>query len=159
MVEREKRAVELRKAGLDYRTIAHQLGFNDPKWAYRLVQRALDRTLREAGTEQIRDFEGDRLDKLQAAVWPRALQGDIPAVNAVLRIMERRARLFGLDAPVQVQATVETFDGSTLDDAVLRLANLARSQKVVATTGKEVDDGEGSETGTWELGVASTSTP
>lgn len=154
-IEREKRAVELRKAGLDYRTIASQLGLKSASSAHQIVQRALQRTLREAGTEQVRDFEGDRLDRLQTAVWGRAMQGDIPAVNAVLRIMERRARLFGLDAPVVVQATVETFDGTTLDEAVSRLANLARSQKVIATTGKEVQDGESSETGARQLGMAS----
>ena len=35
-----------------------------------------------------------------------AVNGDIAAVNTVLRIMDRRARLFGLDSPVKVDATV-----------------------------------------------------
>lgn len=137
-VEKDKQAVELRKAGLSYTEIATRLGYKSAGSAWQRVQRALDQTLREAGTEQIRDFEGDRLDRLQAAVWGRAVQGDIPAVNAVLRIMERRARLFGLDAPVVVQATVEHLDVSQLDSEMARLIDLARSQKAINTTATEV---------------------
>jgi len=50
----------------------------------------------------VRALELERCDRLQAAVWPAATQGDVAAVAAVLRIMERRARYLGLDAPVLV---------------------------------------------------------
>jgi hypothetical protein len=43
-----------------------------------------------------------RLERLHAAVWPQAIRGDVNAVDRVLRIMERRARLLGLDAPKRV---------------------------------------------------------
>jgi hypothetical protein len=46
------------------------------------------------------------------ALWPAAMRGDVTAVTGLLRIMERRAKLLGLDAPVKVDskidATVET---------------------------------------------------
>lgn len=63
---------------------------------------ALSENVPENVTE-LRRLEGARLDRLQAAVWPKALSGDPAAVRAVVRLMERRARLLGLDAPVQVE--------------------------------------------------------
>jgi hypothetical protein len=35
-------------------------------------------------------------------VWTKALNGDVRAVDSVLRIMERRAKLLGLDAPTKI---------------------------------------------------------
>jgi hypothetical protein len=47
------------------------------------------------------------LDVLQAAVWPRAVAGHLPSVDAALGIMKRRARLLGLDAPRIVPEGIE----------------------------------------------------
>ena len=55
------------------------------------------------------------------------LQGDIPAVNALLKIMERRAKLLGLDQPFKQQIEVTTYDGDTIDSEVRRLAELLRN--------------------------------
>ena len=44
------------------------------------------------------------LDRMQKAVWVNAVvNGDLDAIKTVLRIMDRRARLFGLDAPVKLR--------------------------------------------------------
>ena len=42
------------------------------------------------------------MDALQHAVWDKALDGDLSAMDRVIKIMDRRARLLGLDAPQQV---------------------------------------------------------
>lgn len=47
-------------------------------------------------------MEGRRLDELQRGVWDAAFGGDLDAIKAVLGIMGRRAKLFGLDAPTTV---------------------------------------------------------
>jgi hypothetical protein len=54
---------------------------------------------------QVRAMELARLDELTLAVWPAARGGDLSAVACVLRIMERRARLLSLDAPMLVAPT------------------------------------------------------
>lgn len=149
--ERQRQVIELRKAGLTHQEIADRLSL-DRHTVGNLIKRALTEIVRAGGVEEMRDLEGDRLDRLQAAIWTRALQGDVPAINTALRIMERRARLFGLDAPVQVQATVETFDANNLDDAVARLLRLSQA---TTTTGKETATHGIVETTARQLGMAS----
>lgn len=107
---RALRAVELRTAGCSYRSIAEQLGYRDPSGAYRAVSRLLDRREHES-VAQLRTVEGKRLDELQAGLWPKAKGGDLGAVREVVRIMERRARLFGADAPLGI--AVEGIDADT----------------------------------------------
>lgn len=45
----------------------------------------------------LRALEGDRVDRLQSALWDRAMTGDVRAVHAVSHIISQRIRLFGLD--------------------------------------------------------------
>ena len=47
----------------------------------------------------MRDLEAARLDAMLLPLWRRVQQGDERAVDRALKIMERRARLLGLDAP------------------------------------------------------------
>jgi transposase len=92
---RRVKALELRQQGLDYRQIAERLGCGI-KTAWQDVQRAL----KEHATpiaEELRDLEGSRLDAAQKAIWGQVLAGDIGAVNAFIRLSERRSRLYGLD--------------------------------------------------------------
>jgi hypothetical protein len=95
--ERRRRAVELRLAGATYQVIADRLGWSGPSGAHQEVARAL--RAGECAADQLRELELARLDVLQAAVWPKAVTGGLKAVDAVLAIMKRRARLLGLDAP------------------------------------------------------------
>jgi DNA-binding CsgD family transcriptional regulator len=94
----EGRAVEAlsyRMAGLSYDQIAERMG-EEPHTVQALVERSVTRA-RNAVAEPMRDLENARLDRVQAAIWPEALKGDIQAVNAFLAISQRRARIEGLD--------------------------------------------------------------
>lgn len=91
----EKDVLELRRAGVGIVAAADQLGV-PRSTAASAYKRALTRTLAEPAAD-VRALEADRLDRLQAAVWARALRGDLAAVDRVLRVMERRAELLGLD--------------------------------------------------------------
>jgi hypothetical protein len=51
--------------------------------------------------EQIRELELKRLDRFQRSLQPAANKGDAKAVLAILKVMERRAKLLGLDAPTK----------------------------------------------------------
>jgi hypothetical protein len=99
--ERALKALALRREGLPYRVIAERLDWADESSARYAVTRLLDRTEAEEVAE-MRCIEGERLDELQRTHWAAALAGDLDAAKMVLKVMERRARLFGLDAPSKV---------------------------------------------------------
>ena len=117
--ERQLQALELRKAGASYEAIAERLGYADRSGAYRAVKAALTLTLREPA-EELRSLEAERLDGMLLPLWRRVQAGDEKAIDRALHIMERRARLLGLDAPTRLQGElagpvrviVEYLDGS-----------------------------------------------
>ena len=108
--EQERMAVELRKAGCDYDAIAAKLGVANRSVAWKVVQRALKRSIKEPA-EQVRSLEVARLDDMHAGLWDRAKRGDPYSVDRVLKIQERRAAYLGLDAPQKIAPT--TPDGES----------------------------------------------
>ena len=46
--------------------------------------------------DNLQHLEGARLDALQQALWAKAMGGDLPAVAAIVRIIQARCRLYGL---------------------------------------------------------------
>lgn len=101
---RRMKALQLRAARLTYQQIADRLYNGDRGGAYRDIQKAIENQEKEAVTE-VRAQEILLLDELARPMVKKAIEGDDKAVNAVLRIMERRAKLLGLDAPTQVEQT------------------------------------------------------
>lgn len=114
-------ALRLRATGVSFAEIAAQLGYPSENAANKAVLTALRREVHEEAN-QLRTLEGLRLDDLHAAAWDKAMTGDPAAIGCVLRIMERRARLFGLDAPQRVDVGRSDID---LDGAVDQLLSLA----------------------------------
>lgn len=108
--ERRRKAVEMRLSGLDWQTIADKLKYASRGAANKDVSRAVDLLTREVVTAaaELRDLELLRLDRLQAAMWRDAMNGDDKAVRAILRIMDRRARLLGLDTPKTIKHVMTT---------------------------------------------------
>lgn len=109
--ERQARALALRAAGATFQQIGDQLGITRQS-AHEHVTRGIARHVADADTaaSELVVLETLRLDTLQSAVWRAAVSGDLRAVDRVLRIMERRARLLGLDAatdPTVGSITVE----------------------------------------------------
>jgi hypothetical protein len=66
--------------------------------AYQLVDEAMRETVQEPA-EDLRKLELERLDLMTAALMDKARRGRLRAINTMLNIMERRAKLLGLDAP------------------------------------------------------------
>lgn len=123
VIEKERRVLELRRAGLTFDVIAQEVGYSNASGAYHAFTRAMKRTLQQAGADELRELELDRLDRLQRFAWPQATQGNLRAIDSILRIMARRARLLGLDAPIKQEVT--TFEGGTeIDREVQRLVAL-----------------------------------
>ena len=103
-IERQRQALEYRKAGMGFEQIAGHLGYRDASGAYRAVRRALKATIQQSA-EEVRDLEVARLDAMLLALWPRAANPkgpDLLAIDRALKIMARRAALLGLDAPAKI---------------------------------------------------------
>ena len=94
-VKRAK-VVEAVADGATYEQAAQQAGYATRSGAYKAFWKALDGREAEA-VEDHRALELARLDALQAPLWEKALSGDVKAANAVLRIIDQRVRLLGLD--------------------------------------------------------------
>lgn len=95
--DRAIQALKLRKLGFQYEEIAAQCGYNNKGAAWNAVQRLLSKYKTEAVNE-LRIVETARLDDLLRPFMLRAMKGEKDAAFVVLRIMERRAKLLGLDA-------------------------------------------------------------
>lgn len=102
---RRTQAIQLRLAGTEWQQIADALGYASRAAAYVDVNRALEKALAEqrTGAEVLRETELLRLDRLQRGLWPTAVAGDTKAADTVLRIIDRRMRLLGLDVPPDVE--------------------------------------------------------
>ena len=124
LVDKEVKVLELRRAGLTWQRIAEETGYADHTGAYAAYKRAIKRTMQQPADE-LREAELDRIDRLQLALWPKAMKGDNASINTIVRLMERRARLLGLDTPIKIQQDVTTWDGDeSIDRAVKDLAAL-----------------------------------
>lgn len=100
-------AVALRVAGAPYTKIAEVLGYSNGFQARLAVERALAQSVdSDDSREQLRFLEARRLERLLQAVWGKAGNEKHPeqmvAVRTALAIIDRHARLYGLDAPQQM---------------------------------------------------------
>lgn len=102
-MQRQQAALELRRSGLGYVEIGNQLGIGKSQ-AHRLVTAALKEAAEQINAEadELRAEEISRLDGMLRGLWPDARKGNVGAVDRVLRIMERRAKMLGLDAPMKL---------------------------------------------------------
>jgi hypothetical protein len=100
-------AVALRLAGASYHEIAEALSLSSARLARAAVEetlaaQAVDPTTRE----HLRAEEGARLDRLLRGVWAKATDLNhpehLPAVKVARDLIDRRIRLYGLDAPSEV---------------------------------------------------------
>jgi hypothetical protein len=77
--------------------VANELGYARRGTAYNIVTKALREQTAEAVAD-LRDLENARLDSLQVALWDAAIDGDVSAVVAVVKIVQARIHLNGLEA-------------------------------------------------------------
>lgn len=136
--KRDGEAARLRAEGKTYDQIAEALGYTDRSLAHRAVERALAAAVREPA-ESLRQLELIRLD----ALWIEAVkvmttehitvnngrvievdgvplkddQPTLQAIDRLLKIMERRAKLVGLDSA----AKVEVLSVDALDREIAKL--------------------------------------
>jgi anion-transporting ArsA/GET3 family ATPase len=99
MAERVKLALELRRLGYDYDAIARQCGYADRSGAFRAVQNAQKRILRDSAQALVQV----QLDQINAAlvVVNEAIakndKGSLWAIDRLVPLLKRQADLLGLD--------------------------------------------------------------
>lgn len=140
--ERRGKAVAMRLAGLDYETIANRLGYASRGAACQDITRALEANVAEQNrnADVLRQEELQRLNRLQAGVWQAAVSGDTKAVDTALRIIDRRCKLLGLDAPVRHEVvTLDAIDAEirrlTAELGVDQAGEIARAAEAEAAQG------------------------
>ena len=100
-LDRQLKALELRKAGVNYQQIADTLGYANPSGAFKAVERALKALQKEPASELLA-LELERLDAMLVAIAPAVRAGNFGAIDRALKIAERRAKLLGLDAAAKL---------------------------------------------------------
>src|SRR5665647_2339970 len=93
---RRIRAVELLASGCTYQQVADELGYTSRGTAYSVVAKALREQTAEAVTD-LRDLENARLDALQHALWNAAMTGDVRSAAVIVKIVQARVHLNGLE--------------------------------------------------------------
>ena len=93
--QRVAKAAEMRVQRYSWDTIAERLGYKNGATARKSVQRYTERFPMEA-VEDLRAHELQSLDLAEQALAERIRNGDIKAIEAMLKIKHHRARLAGL---------------------------------------------------------------
>jgi DNA-binding transcriptional MerR regulator len=133
VLQRRERAIRLRNQGVQWSQIATELGYSDKAAACKDVSRALKERREQLAlaVDEHREQALAHLDDMAAAVWAvlkarhQTIQNGkvvrdngepvlddgpvLSAVDRLLRIEERRARLLGIDAPSQVTGTIVNY--------------------------------------------------
>jgi hypothetical protein len=160
LAERDLRIFNMKKGGASVTEIARRMNMT-VKAVNSAVKRQLDRLNREAALAypEVLRLELERLDTLQAAIWPQTqhrrvtlddgtqvdVEPDTKAIQQVLAIMAQRAKLMGLDAP-QVNYNIDATelptpvlagldDGPAAHDAFNPETEARQLLEVMATAG------------------------
>ena len=101
--QRAKQALELRAQLLSYDEIAQRCGYATRDAARKAILREMNRVI-VRNVEELRDAELHMLNLLHAKCWQRFTDPKNPysysEVERILKISERRAKLMGLDIPI-----------------------------------------------------------
>lgn len=125
-VRREK-AHDLWLAAVPYRKIAAQLGVSEATVQKYVKQ--VNARLPIDSIEHKRRALWLRLERMTQAAWPSALGGDRFAIENVVRISDRQAKLYGLDAPLKIAST--TPDGTAWAPLALALDRMSAEELLV----------------------------
>ncbi len=131
-LERANAALALRRSGHSYDEIAKELGYSQKGPAQKAVMRAL-RSVAAEDAKELRELQGQRLDELYRRAFAevernhyahgmgRLVKGPhgepvedagpkLAAIRTCCALLERQARLFGLDEPAKRVVEVVTED-------------------------------------------------
>lgn len=129
--DRAYEAHKLRLTGMDWRTVASQVGYTSAVSAQVSVraylQRAAATRSRLQQTESL-DLAIERLDELLAKAWAKVEDGDLKAIDTCQRLIMNRARLEGHG----VATADKDSEGVTYQTVVVAPENFAEIMRAVA---------------------------
>jgi len=125
------RALDYRRAGMSYSKIADALGWNSAQACQDAVSKAIRAIVAEP-VEELVEFERQRLDDLFLQAYRVAQTGDMAGVAAGVRVMERRAKLLGLDMPTKIAPTniegTESYQSVSVEECVSMAIKVLENQ-------------------------------
>jgi len=92
---KQAEALKLRKAGQTLVEIAEKLGYASDAGVRKAIRKALEKTVKQPADE-VRWLIEARNEEMMKVVFPRALEGDLEAVNRVIKINRETAAINGL---------------------------------------------------------------
>lgn len=136
-IEKERQVLELRLQHATWKQIAERVGYASAGAAFNAYKRALVRTLQEPA-EEIRAQERERLDRLAQYWFPKAFDPNDTdlaktAGMMMLQIMDKRAKLLGLQTTVVKQDISITEGGNEFNERVKELAYLVARNRTDAS--------------------------
>lgn len=144
---RDTKCLELWRAGASFDAIAGQVKAGlTPEEVADACLRALHRSPQVSQVE-LRQLEVDRLDRLQMALWPRAVRGDLPAVKAYLDIAALRAKFRAESKPNErlLQTAYDQAVASSTAIEDVDAALVASGRAIAERIDAAVSAGEGQE--------------
>lgn len=139
--KRRAQLIALKLAGMDFETIADRLGYSEAGSARKDFWRAVkaNRLEEKEAVENLREVQGQRIERLLAAVWPTALKGDLKAVETSRRLIAEYIRLYGVAEPVRTE--VSGPGGAPVPIASASIAQLRELINMVGDPDDEDEDG------------------
>lgn len=105
-------------------------------------------------TRKLRAMENRTLDLMQGEIWDKAMSGNLMAVQTMLRLLERRAKLNGLDKDVRAvlppwlnMQTFNTLKVEASDEELRALASGRTPDRLAGLLGGPAASGEDAEAG------------
>lgn len=138
-VERRAAVVELAKTGQPYRAIAKQLGIGSPGTVAKdIAAWAAETKPSTEASEELRKLQLEEINGLAVKLWAK-LDGDdyLSVVDRLVKLMERKARLMGLDMPTQVHVGLNL----PTAEALAELFGQVDAGQVIEGTATEITDG------------------
>lgn len=126
LFEKERQVLAYRQGGATFDQIAQRLGYSNESGARAAFRRAMERIKDDAINSEMRELHRQRLEIALKAIWPQVLQGDFEAIKLMLKILERDAKLYGIDAPIKTEVEVTSYDGNLLRQRTREIVQAVR---------------------------------
>jgi len=130
LTERRMQAFQLRKDGHQPPEIAELMGVAlSSVYSYINEGRAAYFDMHPEEKQHVRNLELARLDDMTLATFNQAKAGDLKAVETMLKIMERRSKFLGLDAPSRQEIETKTLTATAAELTDDELASIIRNSQ------------------------------
>lgn len=135
-LDRQLKVAQLRLRGVtDQQQIAAEMRVSPSTICRDFAE--LDARFREQATQDIVAAKGldlARTDALIMAIWDAATAGSLDAIDRIDKLLARRAKILGLDAPKRIDATLDIRDEAdrlARDNGLPVDAVLAEAERIV----------------------------